>query len=78
MQLVLLICKCLYRNLRHGKISRSKLEERVRENFKLTPKGITQSLDLLKPGYLRTASYGHFGRSEFSWEKLDKVKALQG
>lgn len=60
-----------------GKISRAKLEERVRENFKLTPKGIITSLDLLKPVYLKTASYGHFGRAEFSWEKLDKVKALQ-
>lgn len=60
-----------------GKLPRTKLETLVRENFKLTPKGITTSLDLLRPIYRATASYGHFGRSDFSWEKLDKVKALQ-
>jgi S-adenosylmethionine synthetase len=60
-----------------GKIPRTKLESLVRENFKLTPKGIITSLDLLKPFYRQTASYGHFGRPEFSWEKLDKVRALQ-
>jgi len=45
----------------------------------LTPKGIIQQLDLLRPIYRQTASYGHFGRDDLDlpWEKLDKVVALQ-
>jgi S-adenosylmethionine synthetase len=49
----------------------------VRKTFKLNPKGIIESLDLRRPIYQATAAYGHFGRSGFSWEKLDKVKTLQ-
>jgi S-adenosylmethionine synthetase len=47
--------------------------------FDLTPKGIIASLDLLKPIYRKTASYGHFGREDqgFGWEKLDKVADLK-
>lgn len=41
----------------------------VRQNFKLNPYGIIESLDLLQPIYRKTAAYGHFGRSEFPWEK---------
>jgi S-adenosylmethionine synthetase len=54
----------------------------VREVFSLTPKGIIDSLALLKPIYRPTASYGHFGRTPtpdggFSWERTDKADALQ-
>jgi S-adenosylmethionine synthetase len=51
----------------------------IRKNFDLTPKGIIKSLNLLRPIYRKTASYGHFGRSDpdFTWEKLDKVEALK-
>ncbi|MEJ2496776.1 MAG: methionine adenosyltransferase domain-containing protein, partial [Sulfurovaceae bacterium] len=47
--------------------------------FDLTPKGIIASLDLLKPIYRKTASYGHFGREDqgFGWEKLDKVADIK-
>ncbi|WP_104686927.1 methionine adenosyltransferase [Helicobacter felis] len=63
----------------HGtsKYSPQELEACVRALFKLTPKGIIQSLDLLRPIYRQTAAYGHFGREGFSWEQLDKVKAIQ-
>ena len=59
----------------------SKVDEKVIENaankvFDLKPAGIIKTLDLLKPIYQKTASYGHFGRDEFSWEKVDKVNDL--
>jgi S-adenosylmethionine synthetase len=62
-----------------SKLSEDRLEQLVRDNFDLRPKGLIATLDLLKPIYLPTAAYGHFGRTEdtFSWEKLDKVDALQ-
>ena len=44
----------------------------IKDNFKLKPKDITSELDLLKPWYKSSASYGHFGRSEFPWEKTIK------
>jgi len=53
----------------------------VRELFPLKPKGLIEHLELLKPGYQRTAAYGHFGRPEFSWERTDmagKVRAHFG
>jgi S-adenosylmethionine synthetase len=61
-----------------GKVSDERLEELVAKHFDLRPKGIIQMLDLLRPIYAKTASYGHFGRSEpeFSWEKTDKAEAL--
>jgi S-adenosylmethionine synthetase len=61
-----------------GKISDGKLSALVSEHFDLRPKGIIQMLDLLKPIYEKTASYGHFGRdeAEFSWERTDKAQAL--
>jgi len=49
----------------------------IREIFDLNPQGIIKALDLLKPIYQKTACYGHFGRSEFSWERVDKIKELQ-
>lgn len=62
-----------------GKIEAQKLQELVRANFKLTPKGIIESLDLRRPIYRKTAAYGHFGRAEkeFSWEATDKAAALR-
>jgi len=62
-----------------GKIDQDKISELVRENFQLTPRGIIESLDLRRPIYKKTASYGHFGRSEpeFSWEKTDKADKLR-
>jgi S-adenosylmethionine synthetase len=65
----------------HGtsKVDENRLEECVRSVFRLTPKGIIESLDLLRPIYRKTAAYGHFGRElpEFTWEKTDKVDAIK-
>ena len=60
-------------------VSEEKLESCVKELFNLTPKGIIESLDLLRPIYRKTSAYGHFGRElpEFSWEKTDKVDAIK-
>jgi S-adenosylmethionine synthetase len=52
------------------------IEKAVTEVFDLTPKGIMTALELRRPIYRKTAAYGHFGRSEFSWENTDKVDAL--
>ena len=62
-----------------SEIDENKLSECVRAVFKLTPKGIIESLDLLRPIYQKTASYGHFGRElpEFTWEKTDKVDEIK-
>ena len=62
-----------------GKISDEALSVLVREHFDLRPKGIVQMLDLLRPIYLKTAAYGHFGREEpeFTWERTDKAAALR-
>jgi S-adenosylmethionine synthetase len=65
-----------------GKVPEDKLENAVREAMDLTPRGIRKHLDLNKPIYARTASYGHFGRTPdkdggFSWEKTDLVDALK-
>jgi S-adenosylmethionine synthetase len=61
------------------KISEKKIVELVRRNFDLTPRGIIKSLDLLRPIYRKTASYGHFGWNDpdYTWEKTDKIKDLQ-
>jgi S-adenosylmethionine synthetase len=61
-----------------GKISDDKIAELVNKHFDLRPKGIIQMLDLLRPIYEKTASYGHFGRDEpeFTWENADKAQAL--
>jgi len=62
-----------------GSIPEQQIESLVRKHFDLRPRGIIEDLDLLRPIYLPTAAYGHFGRSEeqFSWEALDKVEALR-
>ena len=62
-----------------GKLDDNKLVALIREHFDLRPKGLINMLDLLRPIYLKTAAYGHFGRTEesFSWEKTDKAELLR-
>ena len=61
-----------------GKVDEAKLIAAIREHFDLRPKGITDMLDLCKPGLKATAAYGHFGRGdEFTWERTDKAEALK-
>lgn len=59
-----------------GVISDREIEKIVQQHFDLRPKGIIQELDLLRPIYKNTASYGHFGRKDFSWENLNKKEIL--
>ena len=65
-----------------GKVDEAKLEDALRKVMDLSPSGIRRHLDLNKPIYAKTSSYGHFGRKpgrdgSFSWEKTDLVKALR-
>jgi len=62
-----------------GKIADEKIVKLIEAHFALRPKAIIQSLDLLRPIYTKTASYGHFGREEpeFTWENTDKADALR-
>jgi len=62
-----------------GKIADEKIGKLVEKHFDLRPKGIIQSLNLLRPIYEKTSAYGHFGREEpeFTWEATDKAAALK-
>jgi S-adenosylmethionine synthetase len=62
-----------------GKIGDEKISDIVRNHFKLTPKGIIETLNLRRPIYKKTAAFGHFGRTEpeFTWEKTDKAEAMR-
>ena len=60
-----------------GKYPDARIETVLPEIFNLTPAGIIADLDLKRPIYRPTAAYGHFGREEFPWEKLDKVDAVK-
>ena len=62
-----------------GKIADEKIVELIGRHFDLRPKGIIQTLNLLRPIYTKTAAYGHFGREEpeFTWEAIDKAAALK-
>ena len=62
-----------------GTIADDKIAKLVEKHFDLRPKGIIHALDLLRPIYLKTAAYGHFGRDEpeFTWEATDKAAALK-
>ncbi|MCO5168775.1 MAG: methionine adenosyltransferase [Planctomycetes bacterium] len=62
-----------------GSVPGSVLADLVRQHFKLTPRGIIESLSLRRPIFKKTAAYGHFGRSlpEFTWERTDKAGALK-
>ena len=53
------------------------MEAIVRKEFDLTPAGIIKTFELKRPIYYPTAAYGHFGRSSFPWESLDKVDILK-
>ena len=59
-----------------GKLDDNRIAALVREHFDLRPRGIIEMLDLRRPIYRPTASYGHFGREGFSWEKTDKAADL--
>src|ERR1700684_2132857 len=60
------------------KVNPEVLPDLIRANFKLTPRGIIESLDLRRPIYKKTAAYGHFGRNDpdFTWEATDKAAKL--
>ncbi|MDR1575525.1 MAG: methionine adenosyltransferase [Treponema sp.] len=58
-------------------VDEGRIENAVRKVFDLSPAGIIKGLDLRHPIYRKTASYGHFGRAEFPWEKTDKVEELK-
>ena len=62
-----------------GVVDENKIEQAVRDIFDLRPAGIIKSLDLLRPIYQKTATYGHFGREddEFTWEKIDRVEEIR-
>ncbi len=62
-----------------GVVEEAKIEACVKEVFDLTPRGIIDTLDLLRPIYQKTAAYGHFGRElpEFTWEKTDKAEEIR-
>ncbi|MGH8294279.1 MAG: methionine adenosyltransferase [Steroidobacteraceae bacterium] len=61
-----------------SRLSREQLTSLVRKNFDLTPFGLREMLDLARPIYQKSASYGHFGRTEpeFTWERTDRAAAL--
>ena len=59
-----------------GKLAEEKIVELIREHFRLTPRGIIETLDLRRPIYKATAAFGHFGRPEFSWERVDRAGDL--
>ena len=61
-----------------GKVDNATIQQLVRSHFKLTPKGIIESLNLRRPIYCKTAAYGHFGRNDpdFTWEATDKAPKL--
>ncbi|MDO5090550.1 MAG: methionine adenosyltransferase [Cardiobacteriaceae bacterium] len=63
-----------------GSIADEEIVARVRRVFDLTPYGIIEMLDLIRPIYQQTAAYGHFGRElpDFTWEKTDRAEALRG
>jgi S-adenosylmethionine synthetase len=60
-----------------SKLSAKELEDKVRKVFRMKPREIVEQFDLLRPIYRQSASYGHFGRSEFPWERTDKVEELK-
>ncbi len=60
-----------------GKLPDERIAEIVKKEFDLRPYSIIKTLDLRRPIYKKTAAYGHFGRPEFPWEKLDRVNDLK-
>ncbi len=59
-----------------GKVADDVLEKYILQNFDMRPKALIEELGLLAPVYKKTASYGHFGRSEFSWESTDRAAKI--
>jgi S-adenosylmethionine synthetase len=60
-----------------GKVQDTELAKAIQQTFDLTPAGIIDRFDLKRPIYAKTAAYGHFGREEFPWEKLDYTDKIQ-
>ncbi len=60
-----------------GKVSDEKIIQAIYENFDLSPMGIIKMLDLKKPIYSKTSTYGHFGKAFLNWEKLDKISIFE-
>ena len=60
-----------------GTVPNSQITELIRSTFKLTPRGIIETLNLRRPIYRATSNYGHFGRKGFSWEETDRADALR-
>ena len=62
-----------------SKVDEGDIVKTIKEEFRLTPNGIIETLDLRKPIFKKTAAYGHFGREdvEFTWERTDKVDAFK-
>jgi S-adenosylmethionine synthetase len=61
-----------------GQVPEDKVQDILRQMFKLTPRAIIDYLDLRRPIYKKTAAYGHFGRTEpeFTWERTDRAAEL--
>ncbi|HAT8668050.1 methionine adenosyltransferase [Legionella pneumophila] len=59
-----------------GRLKNSEIIDLIHTHFDLTPQGIIDQHDLLRPIYRQTATYGHYGRENFPWERLDKVAEL--
>jgi S-adenosylmethionine synthetase len=59
-----------------GKLPEERIVDLIREHFVLTPRGIIETLDLRRPIYKATAAFGHFGRPEFAWERVDRASEL--
>lgn len=62
-----------------SKVDEGEIVKTIKEEFRLTPNGIIETLDLRRPIFKKTAAYGHFGREDedFTWEKTDKVEAFK-
>src|SRR5699024_7555682 len=60
-----------------SKVKEKELSDMIYEVFKLDPQGIIDMLDLRKPIFKETSSYGHFGRNDFTWEQEDKVEEIR-
>lgn len=60
-----------------GRLANNEIIELIQSHFDLTPQGIIEHHNLLRPIYRETATYGHYGREQFPWERLDKVAQLQ-
>ncbi len=71
--------QCLVNTYETGKLPDEQILELVKANFDMRPRGIIDTLNLLRPIYKKTACFGHFGRDdvEFPWERCDKAEILK-